>query len=410
MVESLKSNQMSLRSLINTFLFVVALVAFSGYSATAQGLTAKTNQYSLNFKNVEALPASGPLPHIEWILPQLEYTNSTKNKIDIKARVINSSPLKEIRIVISNSVDGSPISTKSIPIKFDQREYSVSQSVTLPDGSNYVSMEAVTEQGVVVSDRRQILVGKDAIENMVALNRKDYALLFATNKYDHWDDLINPINDAQTIAKELKEKYGFEVDLVMDATVEEVWEKLREYNERKFSPQDQLLIFFAGHGHFDESFGEGYVVAKNSLANDVSKTTYLSHNRLRGVIDNIGCNHILLGMDVCFGGTLDPVIASSRGADMAEVSVNQMLSRKWSHRTRKYLTSGGKEYVSDGIADKHSPFAGKLIESLRSYGGDDRILTLTELQGNMEKMKQLPRFGSFGTDEALSDFVFVGKR
>jgi hypothetical protein len=399
-----------MKTLNCVFCFLIVVGSLYGHSIYAQGLTAKTNEFSLNFKKAEALPASGPLPKVVWVFPQLEYTNSTKNKIEVKARIINQSPLKEIRIVVSNSVDGSVISTKSIPIKFDQREYSIDQSIILPDGSNYVSLEAITELGIVVSDRRQILVGKNAIENMVALNRKDYALLFATNKYDHWDDLINPINDAQTIAKELREKYGFEVDLVEDATVEKVWEKLREYNERKFSPQDQLLIFFAGHGHFDESFGEGYVVAKNSLSNDVSRTTYLSHNRLRGVIDNIGCNHILLSMDVCFGGTLDPVIASSRGLDMTEVSVNQMLSRKWSHRTRKYLTSGGKEYVSDGVPDKHSPFAGKLIESLRSYGGEDRILTLTELQVNLEKLKQLPRFGSFGTDEALSDFVFVGKR
>jgi hypothetical protein len=279
----------------------------------------------------------------------------------------------------------------------------------LPDGTNYISLEATTEMGAVISDRRRVLVGKDALENMVSLDRKDYVLLFATNKYDHWDDLVNPIHDAQAIGKELKEKFGFTVDIVQDPTVEQIWEKLREYNERKFTPQDQLMIFFAGHGHYDEAFGEGFVVAKNSLHNDLSKTTYLSHNRLRGVINNISCNHILLTMDVCFGGTLDPVISRSRGAKENEASVNQILSRKFSHRTRKYLTSGGKEYVSDGIPDKHSPFAGKLIESFRTVGGDDRILTLAELQANLEKLQQLPRLGSFGNDEPLSDFVFVGR-
>jgi hypothetical protein len=96
------------------------------------------------------------------------------------------------------------------------------------------------------------------------------------------------------------------------------------------------LIFFAGHGQYDESFGEGYVVAKNSMKNDLSKTTYISHNRLRGVINNIPCNHILLTMDVCFGGTLDPVIARSRSAKDNEVSLNDMLVRKFSHKTRMY--------------------------------------------------------------------------
>jgi hypothetical protein len=116
-------------------------------------------------------------------------------------------------------------------------------------------------------------------------------------------------------------------------------------------------------------------------------------------------------MDVCFGGTLDPVIARSRGASKAnEASANEILARKWSHKTRKYLTSGGKEYVSDGIPGKHSPFSERLIESFRSLGGSDYILTLAEIQVELEKLKLLPRTGSFGDDEPLSDFVFVGKR
>jgi hypothetical protein len=84
-----------------------------------------------------------------------------------------------------------------------------------------------------------------------------------------------------------------------------------------------------------------------------------------------------------------------------------MAARKLRYKTRKYLTSGGKEYVSDGIPGKHSPFVEKFIESLRSLGGEDGILTLAEIQANLEKLKQLPRFGSFGEDESLSDFVFI---
>ncbi len=116
----------------------------------------------------------------------------------------------------------------------------------------------------------------------------------------------------------------------------------------------------------------------------------------------------MLMMDVCFGGTLDPVIARARSA-ADEVSEREMLARKFSYKTRKYLTSGGKEYVSDGVVGQHSPFAAKLIESLRSNGGEDFILTLSEIQVAMEKLKTLPRFGSFGDDERLSDFVFVSK-
>jgi hypothetical protein len=386
----------------------IAALAFT--FVTHAQMSVKTNGYTPDPQS-PTQPDSGPLPKIKWDAPNLEFTTSTENKVHLKARVEARSELKELKLVVFNSADGSTISTKRFSVEPGLIEQLVDLTVTLPEGTIDLMLQTTAASGYTVSERRQILVGKDAADNLVTVNRKDYVLLFATNKYDHWNDLVNPVSDATAIAQELKNIYGFEVDLVEDPTVERIWEKLREYNERKFQPQDQLLIFFAGHGHYDEAFGEGYVVAKNSLANDLSRTTYLSHNRLRGVINNIQCAHILLTMDVCFGGTLDPVVASSRGAiDTHEVSPTKMLARKFGHRTRKYLTSGGKEYVSDGIPDKHSPFAAKLIESLRSVGGTDRILTLTELMVNFEKMSQLPRFGSFGGDEPLSDFVFIGKR
>ncbi|MBS1506697.1 MAG: caspase family protein [Bacteroidetes bacterium] len=392
---------------IEQFLILCAGILISAESSLAQNLSARSNEISLHQQS----PASdsGPLPTITWIVPRMEFTTSAKNKIDVKAEVDARQPLKEIKLSIGKSNDGSIIATKRFDTNKDQKQYSVAMTLTLPDGGSFLLLEVTTEQGFIVSEKRLITAGKGAEEMMIALDRKDYALLFATNRYDNWDDLVNPIDDAHEIARVLKEKYGFIVELVEDPTTEKIWEKLREYNERKFGVQDQLFVFFAGHGHYDESFGEGYVVAKNSQSKDLSKSTYLSHNRLRGVINNIPCRHILLTMDVCFGGTLDPIIAS-RGASEAEVSINQMLVRKWGHKTRKYLTSGGKEYVSDGVPGKHSPFAGKLIESLNSLGGEDHLLTLGELQTNLEKLKQLPRFGSFGEDEPLSDFIFVGKR
>jgi hypothetical protein len=210
----------------------------------------------------------------------------------------------------------------------------------------------------------------------------------------------------------LKEKYGFQAEVVENATYEEVLAKLYDYNTKKFNLQDQLFIFFAGHGVFDETLGEGYVVASNSLENDKGKTTYIPHTILRQRIDNIKCEHIFLAMDVCFGGTIDPVLARKRQVDIyAEASDTEYLVKKLSKRTRKFLTSGSKEYVSDGVPGKHSPFAAKFIQALREIGsGKDRMLTLSELEVYFQKLATEPRSGSFGTDDPTSDFVFVAKQ
>jgi len=242
-------------------------------------------------------------------------------------------------------------------------------------------------------------------------NGTTYSLLFATNVYDYFDDLVNPVLDAQTIAAELGDSYGVVSEVVINPTLEEIAEKIREYASRAYDSKDNLLVFFAGHGIYDQVFREGYVISRDSRLNDLGKTSYLSHSNLRTMVNNIRCEHIFLVMDVCFGGTFDPHLASAhRGATMyGDISTDEFVRRKQQYKTRLYLTSGGNEYVPDGRPGFHSPFARKFIESLRFYGGDDGVLTTAEILQFVEKVNPQPRFGEFGDNEPGSDFILVIK-
>jgi hypothetical protein len=391
--------------------FVTAVMAWAITSAFSQNMTVKTNQIKLVTHTGVAITNTEVLPKIDWIYPSLEISSSNETRLQLQARVTLSSPVRQIIFTAGNNEDTTQVWVrKKVQLMDGQKQYDLQFNITFPEGANFAILEVITAEGVVVSEKRNLLIGSAALENIFAIDRKDYAILFGTDKYEHWSDLVNPIDDVHAIARELKEKYGFIVEMVENPTTEDVWTKLREDSERKFGPQDQLFVFFAGHGHYDETFAEGFVVAQNSLSNDLSFNSYISHNRLRGVINSIPCNHILLTMDVCFGGTLDPVVARRRGAVEEEQAAHEFLVRKFSFRTRKYLTSGGKEYVSDGIPGKHSPFAEKMIQALRERGGTDGMLTLAELQVFLQKISQLPRFGSFGDDEPASDFIWVSKK
>jgi hypothetical protein len=385
-------------------LLLIVVFAISGY-CHAQTFTGKTNDILVNYKNPTNPDLITTLPQIVWLSPKPEFTISEKNAVVIEAIITSDSDLSSVQINIGGGTDtrGSKAVTISSP-----RYVTIKQSVFLNDGQNVVEIVTENSKGGKVSSSRSILVGNDAITNVLAIDRKDYVLMFATDQYDNWNDLVNPIDDARSIAKILSEKYGFITEIVENPTQDEVFNKLRDYAQRKFKPQDQLMIFFAGHGHFDDVTNEGFVVAKNSLLEDKAKTSYISHNRLRGIIQNLPAEHIFLAMDVCFGGTFDPLIASARGVE-SEMSDSDFLVRKLSHRTRKYLTSGGKEYVSDGVPGKHSPFALRILQALSDGGGTDRILTLTELKTYVEKIRPEPRTGSFGDDKPQSDFVFVVK-
>ena len=373
-------------------------------SVSAQIVADRTNSINLDLSR----SLSTVLPEITWEYPRQEYTNSEENQIGIKAAVRSNVPLKEVKLTIKKSLDEEPLNSKNLELS-STLSADIEMNLFLTEGQNYVVITAENNQGGIVSDSRSVLIGMDALKDAIAIDRKDYALLFATDRYDNWNDLVNPINDAETIGKELTDRYGFEVEIVKDANQDDVFTKLRQYAQRNYKPQDQLFIFFAGHGQYDETFGEGYIVAKNSLANDQAKTSYISHNRLRNNINNIPADHIFLTMDVCFGGTFDAVLAGSRSAAYEETDDETFIVKKLSLKTRKYLTSGSKEYVSDGIAGQHSPFARKFLEALKSNGGGDRILTLTELNLFMERLKTTPRFGDFGENEKGSDFLFLAR-
>jgi Caspase domain len=385
--------------------FILLLLSFgSAHLIQAQGFTGRTNEAHVDFTKA---PVSSPLPEIYWITPKLESSFSDQYNLSIDATVKSDIALKSVMLKVLRSGDTLK---RDFPVQAGEFTKLINQSLKLLDGENILELLVENEKGGIVSSRRSVLVGRDNAA-LLSASRKDYALIFATDRYDHWGNLVNPINDARTIEAILKEKYNFQTEVVENATLEEVLGKLTDYNAKKFNLQDQLFIFFAGHGSFDETLGEGYVVASNSLRNDKGRTTYLPHTVLRQRVDNIKCEHIFLAMDVCFGGTIDPVLASARGVDeYAEASDTDYLVRKLSKRTRKFLTSGSKEYVSDGVAGKHSPFAAKFVQALREVGaGNDRILTLPELQTYFLKLPTEPRMGGFGSDDKASDFVFVAK-
>ncbi|MFN5556382.1 MAG: caspase domain-containing protein [Chryseotalea sp.] len=394
---------------VHTLLLFFALLFTT--QATAQNLNARSSEFEIDLSKQKNINAD--IPIISWQSPIPDLSFSEDGKVNIKFTVDATSPLKSVTLAIKeNDMRTNKAMQTLRPNETELNHMLVDKRLTLLDGENNIVITAENVAGIKTTSVKKINVGAEAIANATTLDRTDYALIFATDQYEYWSDLVNPVFDSRTIGEELKLRYGFKVEIVENPTQAEILKKLREYAEKKYKPLDQLFIFFAGHGNYDQTFGEGFVVTTESLINDEGKTSYLSHNRLRSIINNIQCEHIFLTMDVCFGGTFDEALASSRGAveDIyKEQGKNEFVSRKLLSKTRKYLTSGGKTYVSDGIKGQHSPFAKNFLEALYSKGGSDGILTLTELFTFVEKLKIKPKFGAFGDNAPESDFLFIAR-
>jgi hypothetical protein len=394
---------------MKTCLIFVMMVILGG-SVFAQEFSKKSSEFYVDTQKAkENIKAS--IPNVIWIEPQDVKYNSKGNNVKIRIKITSEVPIREIKIEIKDSRSGEVMGTRGVELDTASvYEKMIDQEISLMKGENTVVCQAVNREGGTSFASKTIVVGETAIADAIALDRHDYALLFATDEYKEFSKLTNPVFDASTLSQELTDNYGFKVELVKNPTNDQIFAKIREYISKSYGDYDQLLILFAGHGTFDETLDQGYVVATNSNRNDPSKSSYIAHESLRKAINNIKCKHILLLMDVCFGGTFDPVVASERGDDIyKDMPTQEYLMKKLKYNTRKYITSGGKEYVPDGRPGMHSPFMRRFLEALRSFGGSDKILTLTDVTQSLERAVPQPRFGEFGDNQPGSDFVFVAK-
>jgi tetratricopeptide (TPR) repeat protein/TolB-like protein len=265
-----------------------------------------------------------------------------------------------------------------------------------------------------VTPQRGVQVASPRVVSSQWREHKNYVLLFGTNHYENWPQLVNPIPDARAVAKVLSDDYGFEVELVTDASRAELLGVLKKYEKRHFDDGDELLIFFASHGSYDEDDGQGYIVTRDtkSEAADPYRETYESYDDLQRKIDAIPVKHLLLILDACFGGAFDRRIGESgaRGNEQyGETPIQELFAHKMELTTRKYITSGGKVYVPDGTPGQHSPFVKNLLQALSSDGGRRGYLTFASIEASVQATKPEPYGGDWGKSDIGSDFFFISK-
>lgn len=185
---------------------------------------------------------------------------------------------------------------------------------------------------------------------------RNFLLLIGINTYTHFPNLENARRDTETFRDLLHQKYQFEPEHTIalfdeNATRRNILQKLKQY-AKSLTANDNLLIYHAGHGYFDESLSLGYFIPSEGEKRDDS--TFVSNTDIRDRIRAIQAHHIFLITDSCFSGSL----LRSVGGNRYEQTVDQNPSR-W------VFASGRIEKVEDGLVGRHSPFAKYLLMYLR---------------------------------------------
>ena len=131
---------------------------------------------------------------------------------------------------------------------------------------------------------------------------KNYLLAIGIDQYQHVGKLSNAVRDARMVSDLLEERYGFEErQLLIDgeATRRGIRNVLRE-QIRRVGKEDNLVIYFSGHGHYDQLINEAYWVPVDARFGD--DTDYVSYDYIQKSIRAMDAHHIFLVVDSCYSG------------------------------------------------------------------------------------------------------------
>ena len=235
-------------------------------------------------KLAACFPEDNPRPAASTVVkvvdatpPVIETVSELKTNLEIQpisGRVTDASR------VISLTINGKPteLGTGGIFV-VDHKP---------PIGESRLRIAAVDEHGnkaeTVILVLRKPFIPKVDYGNY-------HALIIGNANYQDLPKLQTAVVDAKAVAKILKEKYGFQVRLLTDVNREEMidaFDKLRE----ELGENDNLLIYYAGHGWFDEAEGRGYWQPVNARLN--RRSNWMSNARLTDSIKALNAKHVMV--------------------------------------------------------------------------------------------------------------------
>lgn len=233
---------------------------------------------------------------------------------------------------------------------------------------------------------------------------KYYALIIGVSEYQFSNqnlvDLDKPVKDAEALMKTLS-NYHFEPErttFLRNPTRSDIIETL-EVLSGKIKENDNLLIFYAGHGFWDEKLLVGYWLPSDAKFD--KKSTWLSNSNLKDYITGIKSKHTLLITDACFGGS---IFKSREVAGLSDYGVAKIYRLS----SRKAMTSGNLKTVPD---------QSKFFEYLnkRLMDNDTKYLSSRELFNSLynaviNNTNTVPQYGVIqDTGDEGGDFIFIRK-
>jgi hypothetical protein len=230
-----------------------------------------------------------------------------------------------------------------------------------------------------------------------------YALVIAVQDYEdpNVNSLQYPLQDAQNLVSTLSTYYNFEeknISFLKNPNRSTIIKTFDEF-AKKLTEEDNLLVFYAGHGYWDERLKQGYWLPVDASRN--SRTEWISNGTIRDYVAGMATKHTLLVSDACFSGG----IFKTRDAFSKVSAATRELYRLPS---RKAMTSGAMKEVPD-----KSVFVEYLVKRLKEnkellLAAETLFASFRQAVINNSPNSQIPQYGEIReTGDEGGDFVFV---
>ncbi|MBU0991698.1 MAG: caspase family protein [Proteobacteria bacterium] len=233
-----------------------------------------------------------------------------------------------------------------------------------------------------------------------------HALVIGNNKYSFLQDLNTAENDARKVESVLKDLYGFRTTLLINTNRSDIMLSLNKLRD-SLTEDDNLLIFYAGHGFLDVKGDEGYWLPIDAKKDN--EINWISNSYLATVLKAIAARHVLIVSDSCYSGKLSREAGSSR-VSLKNLSYYKNISSK---KSRCVISSGGLEPVIDsGGKNGHSVFASSFIDTLTDNKGiiDSNTLFTKVRHIVMLNASQTPEYSDLrNAGHEGGDFLFIRK-
>lgn len=289
--------------------------------------------------------------------------------------------------------------------------------VYLVEGNNNVYVRAIDQFNNSIEETYSIVYQPLSKKNQRQTNIKDndpsmldettthdgkyYALLIGVSDYPDPDimDLEQPVSDAEKLYQTLTTNYTFEkenITLLKNPSREEIIAELDRLN-RMITEDDNLLVFYAGHGYWDEQDEIGYWLPSDSKKENTAN--WIRNSTIRDYLRAVKTKHTLLIADACFSGG---IFKTRKAFSDAPKSIQKL----YDFPSRKAMTSGTLREVPD-----RSVFL--LYLNKRLIENTQRFISAEELFSSfkvavLNNSPNIPQYGEIkDTGDEGGDFIFI---